>query len=70
MNKTVAFLIPKEIFYKKTFKSRGFFMGFKLGEGRFNAFKFAPPTYESRGFSQSVKCVNFDRVIFFTVEEI
>jgi len=57
MNKKVALLIPKEIFYKKTFKSRGFFMGFKLGEGRFNAFKFAPPTYESRGLSQKVKYV-------------
>jgi hypothetical protein len=24
-------------------------MGFKLGEGRFNSFKFAPPTFENKG---------------------
>ena len=24
-------------------------MGFKLGEGRFNSFKFAPPSFENKG---------------------
>ena len=26
-------------------------MGFKLGEGRFQSFKFAPPIYETQGYS-------------------
>lgn len=25
-------------------------MGFKLGEGRFQAFKFSPPNFENKGF--------------------